>query len=125
MELHGIAIDEALRSQNNSSKAVYYPLLFWGMTEDQCLKFCYDRGFDWRGLYRDFKRVSCFCCPHSSIPELRTMFLKYPDLWKRMVDMDGGRNWMFKNGKSIQWWSSRFEKESQIKNSGFGLLSTP
>ena len=42
----GIAADEAWRC-----KGLHYPLVEWGITEAQALQICYDRGFDFGGLY--------------------------------------------------------------------------
>lgn len=54
----GIAADEPKRIKDKC-----YPLAEWGWTEADCLKYCYDHGFDWGGLYELFPRVSCWCCP--------------------------------------------------------------
>ena len=54
----GIAADEPQRVRE-----FCYPLMEWGMTEKDCLEYCYERGYDWGGLYRLFDRVSCWCCP--------------------------------------------------------------
>lgn len=42
----GIAADEPKRIKNEQ-----YPLVDWGITEAEALKICYDRGYDWGGLY--------------------------------------------------------------------------
>ena len=57
----GIAADEAHRC-----KDLQYPLVEWGMTEADCLRYCKARGFDWGGLYDIFRRVSCWAvrCSH-------------------------------------------------------------
>ena len=62
----GIAADEAHRC-----KDLHYPLVDWGITEAQALQLCYDRGFDFGGLYRIYHRASCWCCPFQRIGELR------------------------------------------------------
>ena len=54
----GIAADEPARIKDE-----IYPLVEWGITEAQALKICYDRGFDWNGLYEIYHRCSCWCCP--------------------------------------------------------------
>lgn len=54
----GIAADEP-----NRERDLNYPLIKWGMTEKDCLEYCYARGFDWGGLYEIWDRVSCYCCP--------------------------------------------------------------
>ena len=53
----GIAADEAHRC-----KDLHYPLVEWGMTEADCLNYCYARGFDWGGLYKIFRRVRDRIC---------------------------------------------------------------
>ena len=62
IEYVGIAADEEyrLRRKINDRENKRYPLVDWGMTEADCLKYCYDRGFDWGGLYEKFSRVSCW-----------------------------------------------------------------
>ena len=52
----GIAADEAHRC-----KDLHYPLVDWGITEVQALQICYDRGFDFGGLYRIYRRASWSC----------------------------------------------------------------
>ena len=54
----GIAADEAWRCKDER-----YPLVEWGITEAQALQACYDRGFDFGGLYEIYHRASCWCCP--------------------------------------------------------------
>jgi len=79
----GIAADEAHRC-----KQWDYPLVEWGVTEADALAYCKSRGYDWGGLYDHFKRVSCFCCPLQSIPELRALRKHHPELWCRMLVWD-------------------------------------
>ena len=89
----GIAADEAERTATKTKEAVNsekvaYPLVEWGMTEKECLEYCYREGFDWNGLYEQFNRVSCWCCPlqpRSSFKALRTY---HPDLWNELIEMD-------------------------------------
>lgn len=81
-----IAADEAHRCENSKRKR--YPLVEWGITEAQALQICYDRGFDWDGLYRIYDRCSCWCCPLQRIGELRKLRQHHPELWRRLLDMD-------------------------------------
>lgn len=48
----GIAADEKYRLErkNNQRSECIHPLVEWNMTEADCLKYCYERGFDWNGL---------------------------------------------------------------------------
>lgn len=79
----GIAADEPHRIEQEQ-----YPLVEWGITERQALQICYDRGYDWNGLYEFHSRCSCWCCPLQRIGELRTLRRLHPQLWTRLQDMD-------------------------------------
>ena len=79
----GIAADEAWRCAGEK-----YPLVEWGITEAEALQGCYDRGFDFGGLYRIYHRCSCWCCPFQRISELRNLRKHHPELWKRLLEMD-------------------------------------
>lgn len=43
----GIAADEPTRFNKASQEGKTLPLVQWGMTEKDCLQYCYDRGFHW------------------------------------------------------------------------------
>lgn len=97
----GFAADEPERLDGITKKdGTYYvqryPLVEWGVTEADALAYCIKCGFTWSGLYRSFKRVSCFCCPLQSLDELRKLRRLYPDLWHRMLEMD---SWLPENDK--------------------------
>lgn len=91
-----------------------YPLIEYGIDEKTALKYCYDHGFDWGGLYDLFGRVSCFCCPLQRIGELKALRKNRPGLWGRMLEMDiplvaQGRD--FKAGKTLHDLDARFYNE--------------
>lgn len=92
-----------------------YPLIYdWDMDEKACLQYCYDRGFDWGGLYEHFRRVSCFCCPLQRIGELRTLRKIKPDLWAKMLEWDAampGHNPGFYGYKTVHDLERRFAAE--------------
>ena len=108
----GIAADEAERCKDDPSKR--YPLVEWGITEAQALKICYDRGFDWGGLYEIYHRASCWCCPLQRIQELKKLRHHHPELWKRLLDMDNRAREQFGPGPLGQfkqnWSVARLEK---------------
>lgn len=110
VQYHGIAYDERHRCAKNSDRGIdaVYPLVDWRVTENQALRYCYDRGLDWDGLYEDFERVSCWCCPLSRLSELRVMHDKYPELWSRLVDMDKLSYRQFKPTYSVADLSRKF-----------------
>ena len=90
IEYVGLAADEAHRMKRKCNKTANkrYPLADWGMTEADALQYCYDLGFDWGGLYRQRKRVSCWCCPLQSLRDLRSLYRYHPELWRRLRAMD-------------------------------------
>lgn len=113
----GIAADEAWRCKDDQ-----YPLVDWGITESQALQICYDRGYDFGGLYTIYHRASCWCCPFQRIDELRKLQKHHPELWKRLMEMDRrareqfgstplGR---FKVGWNVEELDSRFAKEEAL-----------
>ena len=57
----GIAADETHRCKDDPHNC--YPLVEWGITETQALQLCYNRGYDWGGLYEIYRRASCWCFP--------------------------------------------------------------
>ena len=83
VEYVGIAADEPNRERDKN-----YPLITWGMTEADCLKYCYDRGFDWGGLYEIWDRVSCWCCPLQGLEELRKLKKYRPELWLKLKEIN-------------------------------------
>jgi len=117
----GYSADELHRTGKSTLEAKRYkreyPLIKWGMTEQDCLEYCYDRGFTWSGLYEKFRRVSCFCCPLQRIGELRKLRAYYPDLWGKMLKWDkamGESNKGFRGYDTVQDLEKRFSKETLV-----------
>ena len=113
----GFAADEAKRVPVISKKKwpERYPLIEWDVSEKEALKYCYDHGFDWGGLYELFGRVSCFCCPLQRIGELRNLRSHRPELWERMLEMDRNLevNRGFKEWKTVHDLEHRFAAEDR------------
>lgn len=63
-----------------------YPLLEWGVTSIEALKYCYSHGFDWGGLYKLFRRVSCWCCPFAAERECKALVENFPHLFKKLQE---------------------------------------
>lgn len=110
----GIAADEAWRCKEEQ-----YPLVDWGITEAEALQICYDRGYDWDGLYEIYHRCSCWCCPLQKIGELKKLRQHHPELWNRLRDLDRrakaqfGMNPLgrFKQGWTVEMLELRFSNE--------------
>lgn len=112
---HGIALDESHRAGRNASKEknISYPLIEMGMSEEDCLKYCYSLGFTWGGLYEEGrKRVSCFCCPLQDLEGLRLTYKKHPDLWKKILEMDKLSFRKFKSTYTVSELDEKFAYES-------------
>lgn len=118
VEYIGIASDEAKRVKDKC-----YPLVEWNMTEADCLSYCYERGFYWGGLYRIFKRVSCWCCPLQSLAELRKLRKHFPSLWKRLEKMDAVTWRKFRRDYSVADLSIRFAMEEEWQRDGRDIRS--
>lgn len=86
VEYVGIAFDEKERVKDK-----VYPLVEWGMAESDCLRYCYEKGFDWNEngveLYSILDRVSCWCCCNKNKKELYNIYLYLPQYWERLKDL--------------------------------------
>jgi 3'-phosphoadenosine 5'-phosphosulfate sulfotransferase (PAPS reductase)/FAD synthetase and related enzymes len=114
----GIAADEPKRIKNKC-----YPLVEWGMTEKDCLAYCYERGFDWGGLYKIFSRVSCWCCPLQSLSELRKLYEYFPELWKQLERWDESTWRQFRADYSVKDLTFRFKFEKKWQDRGGDIKS--
>lgn len=116
----GIAKDEVGRRMFNipPNQKRRYPLMEWGITERQCLKYCYYKGFDFGGLYNHFSRISCFCCPFKRKLELKKLRKYYPDLWQTLLDKDKSipKNTGFWGGVTAVDLDRRFADEDKRRN---------
>ena len=120
IEYVGIAADEQyrLKRKNNQRESCRHPLVEWGMTEADCLQYCYDRGFDWGGLYEKFSRVSCWCCPLQPLSELRILYHEFPDLWEQLKQWDNQTFRKFRADYSVVELEIRFKLEDEWKAAG-------
>lgn len=118
IEYHGISYDERA-SRNAGKRNIKYPLIDWRMTGEDNLKYCYDLGFNWGGLYEKLNRVSCYLCPLQRLSELKVIYNEYPNLWEDMKRLDiltiqkHGRK--FRSDYSIQELEDKFELERSDK----------
>lgn len=120
----GIAADEEYRltRQNNQDPDHHHPLVEWGWTEADAMRYCLEKGYDWEGLYNLFDRVSCWCCPLQSLHALRNLREHFPDLWQRLEDMDkqtwrnfGRKEW------SVEKLGMRFALEDALTENGHSI----
>jgi len=125
IEYVGLASDEEYRLERkiNKNKNHKHPLVDWGMTEEDCLNYCYDKGYDWSGLYNFFKRVSCWCCPMQSLEELRHLRSYYPELWEKLKYWDSRTRRKFRPDYSIAELEIRFDFEKECIDNGKSITN--
>ncbi len=83
----GIAADEPERLERLEAPKCS-PLAEAGMTEADCLAYCYARGFFWEEngirLYDILDRVSCWCCKNKNRKELKNIYQFLPQYWEKL-----------------------------------------
>ena len=102
-EYIGIAVDEPKRLEKERKGNKLFPLAEWGMTEQDCLSYCYARGFDWVEdgihLYDILDRVSCWCCANKNLKELKNYYLYLPKYWQKLKELQSKTDRPFKYNK--------------------------
>lgn len=112
-EFVGIAADEQERMKNKC-----YPLVEWGVTEADALKYCKEHGFDWGGLYDIFHRVSCWCCPLKSLDEVKKLMNNFPDLWEKLKGWEGKTLNNFRVDYTVPELEVKFKVEDEAISNG-------
>ena len=125
IEYVGIAADEPQRvgkatGATGANVEKVYPLVGWGMTEQDCLTYCRAHGWNWVengvDLYAVFDRVSCWCCANKNLKELRGMYEHFPKYWKALKVLQSVCATPFRKGTTLQELEARFEKERAEKS---------
>lgn len=106
----GLAYDEQRRILRNKDSRNLYPLNDWKMTEADCLQYCYERGFDWNGLYKIFKRVSCYLCPLQRKADWLNLEKYYPDLFRHAIELDRVSPYRFSPNETLEQRIARWHK---------------
>ena len=119
----GIAADETARLERKSNKerSKRLPLVEWGWSEKDCLQYCYDKGYNWDGLYEIYDRVSCWCCPLQSLKSLRNLRLNFPELWEKLKEMESKTWRKFQVNYTVKDLEKRFEFEEERKKSNLPI----
>ena len=114
----GIAADETKRIKDKQ-----YPLVEWGITEAMALKYCKEHGFDWGGLYDEFHRVSCWCCPLQNLHSAKALHDNHPALWQRLREMDEASPNQFRADYSVAQLETKFAIEDEAVKQGLSPRS--
>lgn len=96
VEYVGVASDESERIEKyrlKRTKSVkLYPLVEWGMTEQDCLQYCYEHGWNWKengvDLYEILDRVSCWCCANKNQKEIKNIMIYLSEYWERIKEYE-------------------------------------
>jgi len=116
----GIAACETHRIKDNNGKILKrYPLIEYGVTEEEAITYCKSLGYNWGGLYDIFNRVSCWCCPLQGLNDLRKLRKYRPNLWSELREMDMRQprhNPGFKDMVTAADLEIRFRKEDRQMN---------
>ena len=111
----GIAADETARLAREQNKKHKHPLADWGWTEAMCLAYCYDRGYEWGGVYEMFTRVSCWCCPLQTLDNLKALYYNFPELWAKLIEMDEKSRNSFRSDYTFEQLQIRFDYDREIE----------
>ena len=104
--------------QRESNKKHEHPLVDWNWVESDALKYCYEKGYDWEGLYEIFDRVSCWCCPLQSLEDLKGLWKNFPKLWEELKEMDKATWRPIRADYSVEELELRFKFEEKRTNQG-------
>lgn len=120
IEYIGIAADEPQRIDIAPHKnyAKSYPLIKWGMTEADCLRYCNDHGLWWYQdgirLYDILDRVSCKHCQQKNLKELKNIRKHLLRLWDSFKEWQAHTEFAYRsNGNTIFDLDKRFEDEER------------
>lgn len=88
----GLAVDEPNRLHKKRKEYKKFPLVEWGITEEQALQYCYNRGWEWLEkdgveLYAVLDRVSCYCCTNKNLKELKAIYQHLPEYWDKLKEL--------------------------------------
>ena len=85
-------IHRTLRPDLKKNKwPIRFPLIEYGFSESDSLKYCRSLGYTWDGLYDVFNRVSCFCCPKAGPKRIDQLKANFPDLYQRYLEIQKRR----------------------------------
>ena len=114
-EYIGIAGDEIKRINKERKPNKIMPLVEWGMTEADCLEYCYNHGYDWVedgiDLYSVLDRVSCWCCANKNLKELKNYYVYLPTYWEKLKELQSKTDRNMKGKYSVFDLENKFYEE--------------
>lgn len=118
----GLAADEQ-RRLTSLEQHKHSPLAEWGMTEKDCLEYCYSKGYFWEEngieLYSILDRVSCWCCCNKNKKELYNIWRYLPQYWERLKELQSKIDRPMKKFQNKQYgfYGNVFDMEKVFKES--------
>ena len=121
-EYIGVAFDEYPRLHKSRIKrwntAKIYPLIEWQMTEEGCLEYCRDHGWNWEekgvDLYDILDRVSCWCCANKNQKEIKNIITYLPEYWSRIKEYEKRCKVAYK-GKGCKYFEETYKETRELK----------
>ena len=81
------------------------------MTEEECLIYCRDHGWNWEedgvDLYDVLDRVSCWCCSNKNQKEIKNIIMYLPEYWQRIKNYETRCGIPYK-GKGCKYYEQKF-----------------
>ena len=100
-ECVGIAADEASRIKDKR-----YPLVEYGVSEGESLRYCRSLGYSWEeggaDLYDILDRVSCWCCANKNLKELQNIHDFLPDYWEKLKALEALTHKTMRKGTTLE-----------------------
>lgn len=107
----GIAADEPARINRKTERDNLLPLVDYGITEAEAFKICAESGL-LSPAYRDGRtRLGCWFCHNQRIAELRKLRKEYPELWRRLLELDEISPCRFTMRSTVKQFDERFAME--------------
>lgn len=125
-EYVGIAHDEQKRLNKERNGNKIFPLDVLKMSEQDCLEYCYSKGYSWLektngiyevpkyiDLYKILSRVSCWNCGNKNLKELKNYYIYFTNTyWKKLKEMQERTDRPFKYNKyTVHQLEEKFKKE--------------
>lgn len=109
-EYIGIAVDEKNRIEKAKMQKKILPLVEWNMTENDCLQYCYSKGYEWKEkdvrLYDILDRVSCWCCTNKNKKELKNYKKYLPSYFNKILKIT---NYIYENSNNQKLSNSTYK----------------
>lgn len=110
----GIAYDEPARYDRLNHETHIAPLYDLKITEQEAMEIC--KKYDLISpIYDERNRGGCWFCVKQNLSELRSLYYKYPVLWRKLKEMENDSHNTFRKGCTLIELEERFKNENKDK----------